>query len=139
MRPPSLARQVTQPPLQDSRRPAQPRLQLKKTRGAPNQTLHRFGLDRSKWFEGLQGSFSTNKKPRARPSLNLAAAWSRQVQKTNKKTGERSEYERTPNPQSSRGWTAGRGMITQLGARAWLLSAPVRTLHETPETLNPKP
>ena len=69
----------------------QPRLHVKKTRIRPYWTS-----PTGSRLEGHQARL--NFKPRARPSPNFAPAWSRQVYKTNKKTGTRSEFERTLHP-----------------------------------------
>ena len=83
-------------------------------------------------FEGLQArlNLKKHKKPPARPSPNLAPAWSSQVQT---KKGVRSEFERTLNSQRSRqGWSASGGELMQVRVRAWVLPAPGHPLPETP-------
>ena len=81
----------------------QTRLHLKEAKGLepdPNPTLHPSSLEWSDWkARRLPGKTKNeHKKPRARPGPKLAPAWYRQAQKTNKKTGARSGFERTLHP-----------------------------------------
>ena len=104
----------------------------------PNPNLAPVSSGQVQLVQGLnasrQGSITKNTRSlEPDPAQTVHPPGLDRCKTTNKKTGARSEFERTLKSQRSRlGWSASGGGIIQFRARALVLSAPGRPLHETP-------